>query len=107
MSNTPTPGLAAYVGFWGSRGPNFRDEWPRLPLSTKARWEAAAQAVLAQCTPQEDAPTGTLTHTECLEELRRLVGHFYAGMDALMYQTRVRQGEDVAEAEQQAQEDAP
>jgi hypothetical protein len=58
MCNSPTrtPGQVAYEGFWCTTSPDFRDDWPMLPPSTQARWEAAAQAVLAQCPPQENAP---------------------------------------------------
>lgn len=54
MSDTKTPGQVCYDGFWRTTHPDFRDDWPTLPPSAKARWEAAAQAVLAQCTPREE-----------------------------------------------------
>jgi len=55
MSESPTPGQICYEGFWRTTHPDFQeDAWPTLPLSTQARWEAAAQAVLA--IQQEDTP---------------------------------------------------
>jgi len=59
LSDTPTPGQLAYEAYnaaydtemvWGDHG------WFALPIMTQRAWEAAAQAVLAQCTPQEDPP---------------------------------------------------
>lgn len=56
MNDARSPGQICYEGFWRTTRPDFRDDWPLLPPSTQARWEAAAQAVLTQCTPQEESP---------------------------------------------------
>ena len=43
-----TPGQIAYEAFWVNDLPNFRgDAWDTMHPLTQARWEAAAQAVLA------------------------------------------------------------
>ena len=47
MSDT-TPGEIAYAAFWAGDLPDFRgDPWETMDPLTQARWEAAAQAVLA------------------------------------------------------------
>jgi len=57
MSASPTPGEICYEAFWRTTGADFQGvAWPMLPPLTQARWEAAAQAVLVQCTHQENAP---------------------------------------------------
>ena len=48
MTNTPTPGEVAYTAFWATDLPDFRGaDWATLHPRSQARWEAAAQAVLA------------------------------------------------------------
>jgi hypothetical protein len=66
MPDTRTPGEVAYAGFWHTPGCDFRKEWPTLPASTKARWEAAAQAVLASWLQEQ----GWLGNTAWLVKLR-------------------------------------
>jgi len=64
MPDTPTPGQVCYEAYlrtWPI--PGLRT-WDEEPLVQQRAWEAAATAVLAQCTPQslpwtpsrEDAP---------------------------------------------------
>jgi hypothetical protein len=58
MSETPTPGQVAYEAHaraW-DRDMLCTPAWACLPARHKDAWEAAAQAVLAHCTPQEDTP---------------------------------------------------
>ena len=63
MSDTPTrtPGQIAYQAYWRICAPKVSAAmtaqiWSALSPTTHAAWDAAAQAVLAQCTPQENAP---------------------------------------------------
>ena len=57
MNDARSPGQIAYEEFWRTTGADFQGvAWPMLPPLTQARWEAAAQAVLVQCTHQENAP---------------------------------------------------
>ena len=54
MNDARSPGQVAYEAFWRTTGADFNGvAWSMLPPLTQARWEAAAQAVLAQCTQQE------------------------------------------------------
>jgi hypothetical protein len=50
----PTPGQVAYEAYWGARYYPTRRCWQDLRPAEQQRWEAAAAAVLAQCTPQEE-----------------------------------------------------
>jgi hypothetical protein len=61
MSDTPTPGQIAYEAFMRAALASLAAQEAIMPwesplflASERACWEAAAQAVLAQCTPQED-----------------------------------------------------
>jgi hypothetical protein len=59
VSDTPTPGEIAYAAFWSACAQAFGadvDPWASIYPGTRAAWDAAAQAVLAQGTPQEDQP---------------------------------------------------
>ena len=54
MPDTPTPGEVAYEAFWARDLPDFRgDAWGTMDHLTQARWEAAAQAVLAMQEEEE------------------------------------------------------
>jgi hypothetical protein len=89
MPDTPTPGQIAYEGFWQVHATDGHIHlgvpFARLPAITRQSWEAAAQAVLAMQTP---APT--LTPTQAIEALRRLVGHYFAEMDVDAFVASVR-----------------
>jgi hypothetical protein len=58
MPNTPTPGQVAYETFVRVGYPGIDEPadglWQTLRPDLKRAWEAAAQAVLAQGTPQEE-----------------------------------------------------
>jgi hypothetical protein len=56
MSDTPTPGQVAYAAFCTAADAWFPPPWRTLLPDSQAVWEAAAQAVLQHCTPQEDTP---------------------------------------------------
>jgi hypothetical protein len=85
MTDTPTPGQVAYEAFICVDGlPHWRT-WNELRRVEKARWDAAAQAVLAM-----QAPVPTMTPAHAIEELRRLVGQYYAGVDVDASMARVR-----------------
>jgi hypothetical protein len=58
MPEPRTPGQIAYEAhahFW-DRDLLCTPAWTCLPAMHRDAWEAAAQAVLAQCTPQEERP---------------------------------------------------
>jgi hypothetical protein len=57
VSDPRSPGQICYEGFWRATGPDFRNEWPLLPSSTQARWEAAAQAAITAWIASPDWPT--------------------------------------------------
>jgi len=50
---TPTPGQIAYEAYCESRDPWWHPDFLHLPPQAQQCWEAAAHAVLEQCTPQE------------------------------------------------------
>jgi hypothetical protein len=56
----PTPGQICYEGAWKVHQELYpkahRVPWRELHPAHKRGWEAAAQAVLAQCTPQKETP---------------------------------------------------
>jgi hypothetical protein len=63
LSENPTPGAIAYAAYWQThytlRHPTHSKAligWTKLMPKTQQCWEAAAAAVLAQYTPQEDTP---------------------------------------------------
>jgi hypothetical protein len=61
MRDTPTPGQIAYDAWWttfgdGRNDPPYAETYATLSPRAQQSWEAAAQAVLAQCTPPEDRP---------------------------------------------------
>lgn len=57
MPDTRTPGQICYEAYCESRDPWAYTAFRLLTPAGKRHWEAAAQAVLAQCTPpQEDTP---------------------------------------------------
>jgi hypothetical protein len=59
MRDIPTPGQIAYEGYMRVHfGTGQAVAWGYAMLEPHERdaWEAAAQAVRAQCTPQEDTP---------------------------------------------------
>jgi len=58
MTDTPTPGQIAYAAWWMTFGddPPLADAYQALTPRARRAWEAAAQAVLAQCTPREEMP---------------------------------------------------
>jgi hypothetical protein len=74
--------------------------WRFVETKDRIAWEAAAQAVLADALRQVMPPTGTLTPLQWVEEMRRLVGQYWAGVDVDAYVASVR-------GEPPAQEDAP
>lgn len=62
MDDTKTPGQRAYAAYVTAverqpvAAPITTAMWVRLLPGEQRAWEAAAQAVLAQCPPQEDTP---------------------------------------------------
>jgi hypothetical protein len=54
MSESPTPGELAYTAWFHAAGLSQIVDWARLGAQGRACWDAAAQAVLAQCVPQEE-----------------------------------------------------
>ena len=59
MGDTPTPGQICYAAHVHTYCVAGHPCWPAfadIPPLTQRAWEAAAEAVLTQCTPQEDAP---------------------------------------------------
>jgi len=59
MGDTPTPGQICYAAHVHTYCVAGHPCWPAfadIPPLTQRAWENAAQAVLAQCTPKEDAP---------------------------------------------------
>jgi hypothetical protein len=85
MPKTP-PGQLAYEAYWHSSAHGrVPVAWKNLLPHWQAQWEAAAQAVL---TMQEPAPT--MTPAQAMEEIRRLVGHYFAGVDVETYIQELR-----------------
>jgi len=58
MTDTPTPGQVAYAAYLTTLRPNAAlyaaALYANLRQDEHRAWDAAAQAVLAQCTPQEE-----------------------------------------------------
>ena len=87
MTDPRTPGQIAYEAYWQVRKTDGHKHYPPpfdwLPAITRQSWEAAAQAVL---TP----PISTMSPAQGMEELRRLVGQYWAGVDVDAYMDAVR-----------------
>jgi hypothetical protein len=53
MNQSPTPGQIAYEAYCALPGARYCDPWAELSGWAQQRWEAAAQAVLAQGTEEK------------------------------------------------------
>jgi hypothetical protein len=58
MTDTRTPGEICYAAWHAivipALVPGYTEDWSQVSALEQRAWEAAAQAVLTQCTPQEE-----------------------------------------------------